>query len=145
MSTELDIGGHKYRIGKLNAFAQFHLARRLAPALWAMGSGMVANLKGVDASPDTFALGAMGPLVEVISKMSNEDSEHVLHACLGVCHRQSGTGWQIMYTEGGGLMFQDIDLGALMQLTTAAIQENLGNFLDALPIPQQGNEGGKQV
>lgn len=128
--TELDIGGHKYRIGKLNAFAQFHLARRLAPALWALGSGMLMQVK-----TDAFDVAAIGPLVEAISKMSNADSEHVLHACLGVCHRQSGTGWQIMYTEGGGLMFQDIDLSVLMQLTTAAIRENLGNFLDALPIP----------
>lgn len=139
---ELSINGQTYRVDKLNAFAQFHVARRLAPALWALGSGAMSTLKQGGEFSDAVALGAIGPLVEVIAKMSNADSEYVLAACLGVCSRQSGTGWQKVYAEGGGLLFQDIDLPAMMQLTMAAIRENLGNFLDALPTAQPADAGG---
>lgn len=139
---ELTLNGQTYRVDRLNAFQQFHVARRLAPALWALGKGAMLNAQAAGASfSDAVALGAIGPLVEVIAKMSNEESEYVLAACLGVCYRQSGNGWQKVYAEGGGLMFQDIDLPTMMQLTVAAIQENLGNFLNALPTAQPADAG----
>lgn len=130
--TEIDIGGNKYQIAKLNAFQQFHVARRIAPIMFSLGTAASTFLAK---DKETAAvLKAIEPMVNVISQMSDADSQYVLNACLSVCSRQQGSGYSRIFVDGSGLMFQDIDLPTMMQLAYAVIQDNLGNFIHALPI-----------
>ena len=60
----MEIAGHDYAIGKIDAFAQFHVARRLAPAILAMGHSALALLKGDGSKDDqAFQLETLMPLV----------------------------------------------------------------------------------
>lgn len=133
--TDIDIGGNSYQIGKLDAFKQFHLARRIAPVLFSLGGAVSAFLpQDGGESSDVDVLKAIEPMVNVISKMSDADSQYVLNACLSVCSRKQGNGYQRVFVDGSGLMFIDVDLSVMMQLVQAVIQDNLGNFMAALPI-----------
>lgn len=132
--SELAIGGNNYRIGKLTPFQQFHIARRLAPVLFALGSSAEQAADKLRASIEGQGLDTLsvyGPVADVLSKMSDADSEYVLGTCLAVVHRQQGASWAAVHAQGGGLMFQDIGLAEMMQLAVAVLKENLGNFFGA--------------
>ena len=120
MSDIVEVGGQKYRIGRIDARKQFHVARRLAPLLAGMGS--VADKNAGFAA-------FLGPLTDALSGMSDEDVDYVLDACLSVCQRlqPNGQGAPIV-SRGGGLMFEDIDMGQMIRLAVKVIQENLGGF-----------------
>lgn len=154
---ELQLGEHTYNVDKLDVMRQFHVARRLAPAVWALARSAGAVLKNAlpEGVPMTFAnvvtglkgledgalMGAVvesaGPLVDVFAHMSNDDSQYVINECLSVCSRKVGdAGWQVAYVEGAGFMFHDMSLPEMMQLVFAAIRHNLGNFMPALATPQ---------
>lgn len=124
---ETEINGQQYRTGKLNAIQQFHVARRLAPALWAMGAA-AAGAELTDLS-DAGALMKLGPVAEALAKMSDADTEYILKTCMSVVARQQGQGWAAVQAQNGSaLMFEDIDLPVMMRLTFVVVQENLGNF-----------------
>ncbi|SAL25717.1 phage tail assembly chaperone [Caballeronia telluris] len=127
MSELVEISGQQYRIGRLDAKRQFHVARRLAPLLAGLGGALKGEAKG-------FAE-MVSPIAEALAKMSDEDTDYVLDTCLLVVQRQSGQGWQSVMVKNGGLLFQDIDLPAMLQLTVAVIQQNLGSFFPAGPSP----------
>lgn len=134
---ELEINNVKYRTGKLTAMEQFHVMRRLAPLLSGLGESL-AKLpvpNGNDTAPEDSELWtAIGPVADVLAKMSDNDTEYVLKHCLAKVTRFNGQGWgQIM--AGGNIMFEDeIDLSAMMQLTISTIQENLASFFPAAPV-----------
>lgn len=129
---ETTINGATYRLGKLTPFQQFHIARRLAPALWAMSESAEAVATG---DAEDGVLSKFKPVADVISKMSDTDSEYILSTCLSVVQRQQGNGWaQIKPAGAAGLFaFEDITLQTMMQLTFEIIKENLGSFFAALP------------
>ena len=124
-STE--INGINYTIGKLDAFTQLHVARRLAPVLAGMFTAFRHAPEIANAADDSILAMATGPLAETLAKMSNEDVDYVVNACLSVCQRQQAKGWAKVMVNGS-LMFSDIELDALLGLTVAVIQENLGRF-----------------
>lgn len=156
-ATQIEIGEHVYSVDKLDPFRQFHIARRLGPAVYALARSAGSVLKaavpeGVPGSLDNVVAGlrgldpgalmgvvveAAGPLVDVLAKMSNDDAQYVLNECLSVCSRKVGdAGWQVAYVEGSGFVFHDMPLPEMMQLVVAAIRHNLGNFIPALATPQ---------
>lgn len=120
---DITINNIKYQIGKLDAFKQLHLARRLAPCLFALGKVSSENLD-IEGSA---ALALMGPIAEALSKMDDNDVNYIVTTCLNVCERQQSQGFARVM-NGSNLMFQDIDLSIMMQLAIAVIKENLGNF-----------------
>lgn len=142
--AEREIGGVGYRIERLDAMKQLHIARRLAPVL-AKVAGLIptaaAPAEGDAASADQVAdpagergfLAALGGMAEAAAHMSDEDVDYVIKTCLGVCLRANphGSGWSPVAAPNGRLMFQDIDLPVMMQLTWAAVEENLGGFFGA--------------
>lgn len=156
-ALEVTIGEHVYAVEKLNAFRQFHVARRLAPAVWALarsaGSVMKTAIpdgvaltfenvvKGLKGLEDGALMGALidaaGPMVDVFAHMSNEDSQFILDECLSVCSRkvEIGAGWQVVFVPGSGLMFHDLTMPEMMQLVVKTLQYNLGNFMPALATP----------
>lgn len=129
---QVTIGDNIYAVGKLDPIRQFHVARRLAPALIALGAASVDVLKRGGNLSDAAAVAAIGPLVEVVAQMSDADSEYVLKSCLSVVSRRSGDGWAPAQNAQGGLMFQDIDITVMLRLAFEVVRDNLGNFIPAL-------------
>ena len=79
-------------------------------------------------------LSIMGTVSDVVAKMSNEDVEYVIYACLAVVRRRQGERFMPVMT-GKSFQFQDIDMNAMMRLTVEVLKENLGGFF---PMPQGG-------
>jgi hypothetical protein len=120
MSDTVEVGGFQYRIGRIDARKQFHVARRLAPLL--------AGMTGLPDKAAGFS-GFIGPLTDALSGMSDEDVDYVLDVCLGVCQRMQPNGHGApVIARGGGLMFEDIDMGQMVQLAVKVIQQNLSGF-----------------
>lgn len=117
---ELDIAGQSYStIGKLDAFTQLHIARRLGSAL-PIVEGLVANAnKGKDMNILT---------VLMLSHISDEDTEYVLRKCLSVVGRRQEKGISKLTAKDGSLMFDDLPMDGMLKLTVAVIEENLGDF-----------------
>jgi len=116
---EFEINGQQYRSGKLNARLQFHVARRLAPVL----GGLAEASKNNDGD---FA-GFLQPIADAIAGMSDADCDYVLDACLGVVQRQQGSSWVNIFVNKAQ-MFDDIDMGVMLQIASKVITENLGGF-----------------
>jgi len=144
---QFEINGQQYQSGKLDAFKQFHVARRLAPLI----SGVSAALKG-DAAPSAEGAAAdsvqpqpeqrkdfadfLEPMADALAHMPDADCDYILFTCLGVVKRQQGDGWAKVLAPGGRtLMFEDIDMGAMINITLKVIQENIGGFFFAPGAP----------
>ncbi len=124
---DFEIAGQQYRSGKMDAFRQFHVSRRLAPVLSGLAASAAAGAGG-DSDHEFAAF--LQPLVNGIASMSDADCDYVLHACLGVVKRQQGNAWApIFITQGNSLMFDDIDLAVMLQIASRVIQDNFGNFI----------------
>lgn len=119
------IGPHTYRIGKLDAFSQLHVARKLAPLL--TGLQKVSELTLDEALP---------PILNSLSQMSDSDVEYVLTKCLSVVSRAlpgGVAGWQpIWNSHAKRPQYEDIELPEMVQLAGQVIQRSLGGFLGAL-------------
>lgn len=134
---ETTIKGIRYRVGKLDAFKQFHIARRLAPALFelATSAAKVADTTGGPSdSVNMSELAAFKPVVEAVSKLSDEDADYVMKSCLGVVTREinNGSAWQNVLVSGR-MQFEDMGLDVIMPLTMEVVSDNLGAFFNALP------------
>jgi hypothetical protein len=75
------------------------------------------------------------PLMDVISKMSDEDSNYITGKCLAVTQRairsQVGevTSWSNVVSSNGELMYEDdIDMMVMLQISWAVIRESLSRF-----------------
>jgi hypothetical protein len=131
--TDVTINGNEYRLEKLDAVKQFHVARRLAPVLMALGGAAGAVLSGGSLT-DSDILAKLGPLAEVLAQMSDADSEYVLNVCLVAAKRKTPGGYSIIRIPSGAFMFDDIDMPVMLQLVFAVLRENLGNFILAPSI-----------
>lgn len=134
---EFEINGNTYRSGKLDAFVQFHVARRLAPVQAALFKAGAA----AQGQPEQVAGGtAMAGLAEAIAGMPDADCDFVLMKCLGAVQRKQDSGWSNITAAGGkSLTFSDIDMLTMLQITQRVIEENLGGFFgesaDPSPSP----------
>lgn len=122
--AEFKVNNIEYRSGKMNAIVQFHVARRLAPVFAAFGEA--ARTESRD------PMLAFGPMAEAFAKMSDQDAEYVINACLGVCLRKQNNTW-VQIRTSGGIMFDDIGLQEMIQISWATLQDNLSGFFAALP------------
>lgn len=133
---ELTVDGATYRTGKLDAITQFQVGRRLLPIISSLGAGFsaLALTEGGEAAralTDSDMLTALGPAAQALASMSDKDTEYVLRACLGGCHRQQASGWAPVQSPSGKLMFDDLSMRGMMKLVIATIQEN--QLVDFLP------------
>lgn len=121
---EFEISGQQYRAGRLDTFKQFHVSRRLVPVLTAMVQSRADNPSSFDA--------LVVPIAEAIAHMPDEECDFILHTCLAVAQRQQGEKWcNVFAPSSQSLMFDDIDMGAMIQITMKVIQENLAGFFAA--------------
>lgn len=151
---EFEVNGVAYRAAKMDAFKQFHVARRLAPVL----SGLVGLLATVGTpdenapegepqaaqdgdsavaatKPPVDAIQALTPLAEALANMSDEHADYVLKECLRVVTRglDGGTGWAPVTLRNGALVDTDMDMGTMLQIAFHVIRDNLSGFFAALP------------
>lgn len=128
---DIEIDGQFYRVGTLSAFEQFHVSRRLAPLLSALG---MAELESMTKPGVNIAMLALGPMSEALAAMSNADADYVMHTCLKVCSRKQGDGYARVMPTVGRLQFEDINMAQMMQLIVATLKQNLADFFPA-PLP----------
>jgi hypothetical protein len=120
--AEFTVNGHNYRAGRLDARTAFHVAKSFAPVfLW------LAQMKkgGPDADvppPERFGQA----MVAVSAGVPKEAADFVLDTCLGVAVREQaqGAGWSAVRSSNGRLMFEDIDLGEMMQIVRHVAEHN---------------------
>jgi hypothetical protein len=154
---EIDVSGQTYQIGKLNAFQQLHVTRRIAPVIPKLVPGMVALstqaseqatqqvTEGTDAAPAaenaapsssltiSEVVAAFGPALEAFSAMTDEDTEYVFGTCLAVVKRKQGNSWAPIWNPSVKLlMFSDIDdLSLMSQIVVKVLEENVAPFFRA--------------
>jgi len=137
--SEVEINGISYQIGKLDAFKQFHLARRITPmfATLAVASQNFEGL-GEGEKPSLWQIveKLAGPISEELAKKSDEEMDHILWPCLAAVRRKvAGDHWMPLKAAGANrLMYEDIDGLVLVRLAVEVIKENLAGFFSfALP------------
>lgn len=122
----IEIAGHQYTVGKLDARRQFHVVRRLAPILAGLGEATVKALQ--NGKKPSFEVIAQ-PIADKLAKMSNEDVDYVLTSCLSVCSRLvNGEPALVQAPKTDLLMFPDITMEVMLKLMIAVIEENMGDF-----------------
>lgn len=149
---ECSIKGHDYRVAKLSVFNQLKVTRKLLPVLAGMMAdfGSIRALLPADGKIDSAKFDALKPVFEtllpriadVLSSLSEEDTNAIIHPCLSVVSRKHMDGWTPVFNSGQ-LMFDDIDLLTMLQLVARVVADSLGNFLpvnptSAMPDQPQG-------
>ena len=113
---QFETGGNTYRVTTLDAFKQLHVARRLAPI-------MSALLQSDE---------ILAPVAAAIAKMQNDEVEYVVRTCLSVCQRRQLVGqqetWAPVVANNGSVLFADITLQTMLELTKEVVDENLLGF-----------------
>jgi len=130
---EFTIGEQHYRTAKLDAFKQFHISRKLLPVL----SGLFgrAGMAGPEGQVDVTSI--IDGVSATLASMPDADCEYVLQQCLAVTSRQQGNAWaKVWDSNSRSLMFDDIDMSVMLQITVKVVQENLGNFFHELQEKQ---------
>lgn len=137
---DITINGHNYRIGKLDALKQFHITRRLAPALASVGLGIAqlqqAGQQVIGEGMEAF-MPVLGPVSEVVAKMSDEDTNYILFTCLAVVTREQDGGRFARVVSDRQLMFEDIDMVLMLRLTVEVVRLNLQGFFSGLGAETQ--------
>ena len=129
--AEITIGQNNYRIGRLDAMAQFKIASKLSMALITLGN-LVTN-EGATPGPEAF----VQVLCTMTVQVSDADRDAATMACLSVVQRQQGDLWsKVIEPRTGTLMFADIDLSEMLQLAWAVMREHkLDSFFSAPRSP----------
>lgn len=129
--SEITVGKYSYKIDRMDAMNQFHVARRLVPVMGAFASMATALHNKVEGQPIE-AIDLL-PIATAISQLSDDESEYVIKTCLSVVRRLDETSNR--YTPmmvRGNMMFQDVSLSEMIKLTSETIMENLGDFFAGL-------------
>lgn len=144
MEKNFSFGGRDFQMRKLDAMKQFHIVRRIGPILGeilpAIKGGDFAKFstaKAVEALPEEKKFEMMaqfvGPVMNGLSKLSDEDANIVLYGLLSCVEiKQAGGNWASIST-GNMLMIQDLEFPALMQIAGRSFIFNLSGFFTALP------------
>jgi len=142
MERNFTYGGREFQLGKIDAFKQFHIVRRVAPILADLlpalqSSSKFKDLKSVDSLPESDQLDMIakvaGPVMNGLSKLSDTDAELVLYGLLGSVEMKQTTGNWAKVASGSMLMMQDLELAALLQIAGRAFVFNLSSFFAASP------------
>jgi hypothetical protein len=138
--TEFEYGGHEYRIGKLSAFQQFHVSRKISPLIPPLIPVFMKVKSSGKSGSLTADLGSLHellqPFADGLAGMQDEAAEYVISTCLSTLKRkdpESGH-WAAVWNQSGKVfMFADLnDLSGTIPLTIRVIQDSLGPFLQGL-------------
>ena len=142
------IKGDEYQFAKIDAIAQFHVVRRLAPLI-----GELFPIFSKDKFKDGVngikeeALEELKPLLDVFSKLPDADLEYCIFALCKKVYKKNliGGGWAPIINAANGFQFVEMktDLALVMQITAKALGVNLSGFINALPTSL--NVGAPQI
>ncbi len=140
--VEFEINGQKYRAGKMDAFKQFHVSRRIAPIIPTLIPVFVKLSQDGSLLSDFAGLAdVLAPFADGLSNLSDEASEYVIASCLSVVQREQGKNWAAVWSTSGNVcMFDDMDLSVMIQIVIRVIQESLGPFIRGLLISPESNQ-----
>lgn len=127
---EFEVNGIKYRVAKLDAMKQFHVARKLAPifSMFAEHFGKAPGGKA-SAAQDIDFMSVLGPLAEAIGNLPDASAEFIINTCLDAVTRLDGAGWAKVRTTQ--IMYPDIDMTVMLQLVWRVLEANLSAFFSA--------------
>jgi len=135
--NEFEFNGHDYRIGKLSAFQQFHVHRKIAPLIPAL-IPIFMKLKAGGLKGDLVSLPELlQPFADGLSAMQDEAAEYVIGTCLSVLQRKNkekGNWVSIWNPSGKVFMFAELneDMSSMIPLVVRVIKDSLGPFLSGL-------------
>lgn len=142
-NQDFEFAGRKFKVGKIDAMKQFHIARRIGPILAELFPEMakVAQLneaKKLDKLTEDRKLELVGkfalPVMTGLSRLSDSDANHVLYGLLEAIEvKQEPLGNWAKVANGSLIMMQDLDLRMLVQLAGRAFMFNIAGFFAALP------------
>lgn len=137
--TEFELNGNTYRIGKLNAFAQLNVSKRIAPIIPTLIPIFIKLANGGGLSGDLAGFGEiLQPFADGIANMPDESSEFVIDTCLSVVQRQNGPTWAGVWSrQHKAVMFEDIDLSVMLNLSIRVIRDSLEPFIRGLVTSSQ--------
>ncbi|KVP84547.1 hypothetical protein WJ95_20520 [Burkholderia ubonensis] len=150
MTTEIQLNGVRYAIGKLSAMQQFHVSRRIAPIIPPMipvllqfyeemdktGEAPADEKQGVLALVDSIAP-MLQPFADALAGLKDEDAEYVFGMCLSVVERWQGAGWAKVWSAAHKTsMFDDIGIDVMLPLVVRVVVANLGPFIAGLLTSQ---------
>lgn len=138
MENSFELNGRKFKIGKLDAFRQFHIVRRIGPLLAdvipAMAEITAAKVDDLSEAEKLEVFGKIAqPIMKGLSKLSDTDADYVLYrllSCVEVEQKEFNS-WARIATDSG-LMIQDLDLPVLLQAAGRAFMFNLSGFFALL-------------
>ncbi len=136
---EFTIGDRKFKCGKLDAFRQFHIVRRIGPLLAELLPAMAGIVKQkTESMSETEKLEEFAKILQPVmtgfSRLSDNDADYVLFRLLSVVevHQPQFNSWAKIATDSG-LMMQDIELPALLQAAGRSLMHNMQGFFALLP------------
>lgn len=110
----------EYIVANLDTFAQLHVARKLGPSL-PIVEGLI-DPRNAEKDKNMLA-------VLMLSHINDTDAEFVVRKCLSAVSRRSADGTLAkVQAPNGALMFDDIELHTLLEITVEVIEQNLGDF-----------------
>lgn len=110
--------------GRLNAFQQLHVVRRLAPV-----TERLVALAGSAGDPEAF----LGPLARTVGELPDADVDYILNACLDVTQIRQDTGGFARLRVNGVIMFP-LDLTMLLGIAAHVLKDNLSGFFRRPPL-----------
>lgn len=133
--SEFTVNGREYRTTKLNAFKQFHIARRILPLIAKLPEmmGMTLNqcLTDADALKNvaTKNMNAirLDVIAEALSELKNEDVDYVMSTCCDAVKVKQDTGWTWVRFKGQ-MMINFVGMQELMSFAVHVIKDNLSDF-----------------
>lgn len=136
---DFTFGGHQYKCNKINAMKQFHIARRMVPVLNGLAPQIpeLAKMEKSRSSMDEDQLLEMTakfltPIMDGMSKLSDADSEVVIHGLLASVEVNRHGAWSYM-SRDGRLVFEDIELPEMLYAAGRAFMFNMAGFFSVLP------------
>ena len=127
--TTIELAGSVYSIGRMDALTQFHVARRLAPVVATLGKS-IAELTTAEGqqSQEAWITEVFGPVMDIVAKMGDDESNYIIHTCLNVVSRKQEGGKFAPVQRNKQMMFNDIEMPVMFRLVVEVIKENLGGF-----------------
>lgn len=137
MKPSFKVGEAEYQAAPLNAFDQLHVARKLGSVLIFLGS--------MKDNPDKTPVNYARAMVAAAAPLGNDEVDWALGACLSIVTRKQPGGWAPIRAPGGKLMFEDIDLLAMMEIVWNVLDQNgLISFFYVAPSSSSEPETGRE-
>lgn len=134
--SSFKLDANSYMTRPLEVRKAAHVLRRLTPFLPSLTVIYKATNDGI--SPMDATVMMSNPLIAAMSKMTDADQDYIFDACLFVTKRYSGDPekgdavWADVWVQNGGLMFEDIGLFEMGQITWNVLQDTYRPFFSAL-------------